>query len=307
MRRLFVALLTALTVVIGLATITAGTAYAAEEGSACTDSNGTASVIKLGVCVKVEVDAKVKLGADTARRSVPSTEAECIARGSDWRWDSTPAPGRCERIRTGPGGGPIGSCPGDRYPNVPGCQRGDRYDGPRYGSCAEYNRYGVYDLRRGTNWYNQAWDRNNNGIACDQGDVIVSSDGQCVTFLSDNRNYGNLYNRDYPVWDRLNGRSLRRENLSLSDRRDLERLSRQLNDYRGRWTSSRDQLRTICQDNTPPVTIINEAAPITYAAPAPAVAAPATPSAVSGSSIPQGSVNTGGDSVAFTLAHNRAV
>jgi len=195
------------------------------------------------------------------------------------------------------------------------CERRDNnngpiYNGPRYNSCQEYGTHNMRDFRRGDSRWNDSWDRNRNGIACDTGDVIVSNDGDCLTVREGVRNYGTRYNDTYR--ERLNratsinsdgGRSVTdRERRDLLDTADLR-------DYRNRYNTDLGRLRTVCEDKTPPVIIVNEAPP------APSVTvtqAPPPPPAVGGSSsgggsIPQGSVNTGGDSVSFTLAHNRAV
>lgn len=278
MRRLFVAVFAALLVVIGLSVVSVGTATAATP---------TVYGEVVGSCT-------VPAGARTCTiTSGPLSGTTC-------RLDADVPTGQtkvCEK-RNNPGGG----FPG----NGGNGHAGNGYGLPRYNSCSDYNRNGIRDIRRGDLRYNQSWDRNNNGIACDTGDVVVSSDGNCVTFVDQNRNYGNLYNQNYPTWNQLNSRNLRRENLSTADRRNLERLARDLNNYRNQWTTTSNQLRTICNDPTPPVTIINQAAAI----PAPVVVTQAptasAPAATSGS-IPSGSVNTGGFSAAYMLAHNRAI
>lgn len=283
MRRLIVATLTAALVVIGLSAVLLGTASAstpapAKAGDSCilTPAAGDVPAVPghktwQGVCVALTVDVHVG------------------------------------------GNGNGADCPGDRYPNLNGCQHTGGGVGlpgrglPQYRDCNDYRSHGIRDIRRGDSRYVDSWDRNRDGIACDDGDVVVSSDGQCVTFLNDNRNYGNQYNSAYNV--RLDrARSINSDGgraITARERRDIEDAA-DLRDFRNRWTSSRDSLRTICNDPTPPVTIINEApaaAPVTVTAAPPPPPAPVTSSG--GGSLPAGHYNGGGWSTAFTLAHAR--
>lgn len=271
MRRLIVATLTAALVVIGLSAVLLGTASAStpvlsRTGEFCT--------------VTVDTDA-----THVGKRGRLSAAGVCI-------YDANLNDGRDHN--PGNGHGPIG---------LPGHGAGL----PRYNDCNDYRSHGIRDIRRGDSRYVDSWDRNRDGIACDDGDVVVSSDGQCVTFLNDNRNYGNQYNSAYNV--RLDrARSLNSDGgraITARERRDIEDAA-DLRDFRNRWTSSRDSLRTICNDPTPPVTIINEvpaAAPVTVTAAPPPPPAPVTSSG--GGSVPSGSYNGGGWSTAFTLAHAR--
>lgn len=297
MRRLFVALLTALTVVIGLSALV-GTASAATpvDGDSCTLSVGVAGIIKAGVCVAVEVTVP----PTTTPTPVP-TAHPC---GPGTHWDSRD--NRCEDNRGGPVyGGGYGSW-NDRLDG-----RYFRLDnGPALDVCdssaSSYdlwlNRNGTYRDRIVRQLNAQRW---NDLRRADCG-VIVSNDGSCVTYVQARdsiRNWNNDYNRLRGVY---NGDFNR---LNTTDRDNLRRLWDNASRYRGQWDSTLSRLRTVCQDNTPTVTII-QAPPVVLqapaAAPAPVYSAPA-PSGVSGGSIPQGSVNTGGWSPAFVLAHNRAV
>jgi len=158
---------------------------------------------------------------------------------------------------------------------------------------------------------------------CSNGGVSVSNDGQCVTFRADAQRFGDELNGVRRDWGGLrlrlgqlhqgfNGTNL--DLLSLSERNDWLRL-RNLDGQRfGDWNRTLGQLRTICNDPNPPVVIVQ--APVAYADPAPAPSgndaaanpAPlASPAPVASGPVPSGPVQTGGDSAAFVLAHNRAV
>lgn len=281
MRRIIVATLTAVLVVIGLSAVLLGTASASTplktaEGDSCTLSVGVTGVIKAGVCVAVEVTSP------TTTPTAPPTARHC-ARNEHWdnRLD------RC--VRDGVGSGPIYG------------------GGPVYRDCNDARSHGLRDIRRGTQYWNDSWDRNRDGIACDDGDVVaVSSDGQCVTFRDQNRDFGTRYNTGYNL--RLDqARSINSDGgrlITPRERRDIEDAA-DLRDFRNRWTSSRDSLRTICNDPTPEVQIITvpTPAPVTVTAAPPPPPAPVTSSG--GGSLPSGHYNGGGWSTAFTLAHAR--
>jgi len=154
---------------------------------------------------------------------------------------------------------------------------------------------------------------------CNNGGVSVSNDGQCVTFRTDAQRFGDELNGVRRDWGGLrlrlgqlhqgfNGTNL--DLLSLSERNDWLRL-RNLDGQRfGDWNRTLGQLRTICNDPNPPVVIVQ--APVAYADPAPsgndaASNPPAAAPLTSPGPVPSGAVQTGGDSAAFVLAHNRAV
>jgi hypothetical protein len=302
MRRLFVALLTALTVVIGLSelvgTASAATPLKAAEGDSCVLSVGVAGVIKAGVCAAIEVT--------TPPTSTPTPVPTAHPCGPGTHWD--PRDNRCEDNRGGPVyGGGHGTWNDrldgryfrlDRGPALDICDSGaSTYD-------LWLNRNGSYRDRIVRQLNAQRW---NDLRRADCG-VIVSNNGDCVTYVTARdsiRNWNNDYNRLRGVY---NGDFNR---LNATDRDNLRRLWDNASRYRGQWDSSLSRLRTVCQDTTPTVTIIQAPpvvlqAPAPVAAPAPVYSAPA-PSGVSGGSIPQGSVNTGGWSAAFVLAHTRAV
>lgn len=159
--------------------------------------------------------------------------------------------------------------------------------------------------------------------SCGSG-VSVSNDGQCVTYRQDALRYGNDLNTVRRDWSGLRLRLLSSHHgwngsdlslLSLGERNDWNRLSgldRQRFDNYNRVYS---QLRTVCNDPNPQVVILQAPAPVTYAAPvadpAPAAVAPSASDGASkplaSSPVPSGSVSTGGDSPAYVLAHARAV
>jgi len=278
---MFRTLLLAVLAALALSSIAVGTAQAATpvptaEGGSCKVSIAGVDAPGLldaaGLCVKLEVGL-----LNTNRHSNPSdrdTEAECVAiPGDDWYWDGN----SCERRR---GGDNSHNCRDWEYWDGNSCERrngGPIYNGPRYNSCDEYRTHNMRDFRRGDSRWNDSWDRNRNGIACDNDDVIVSEDGDCVTYATARdsiRNYSNDYtllrNRYNGDWNRLNN----------SERDNLSRLYQLNQRYRGDWDNRYSKLRTICKDDTPPVTIINEAPP-------PAVIITQAPAA--GNPVPYGS------------------
>jgi len=274
MRRIIVATLTAVLVVIGLSA-TLGTASAA-----------TPVPTRL-----VDKTCQVTGPATTCTIQLPGRDETCT-------------------LSTAPPIGQTATCTKRVDVDLPGNGNGHNNGGgyglPRYGSCADYNRNNIYDLRRGDVRYNDSWDRNRNGVACDRDDVIVSDDGRCVTFRDQNRDYGTRYNTTYN--QRIDrARSFNSDGgtaITARERRDIEDAA-DLRDFRSNWDRTSSELRTICNDPTPEVQIITVPTP----APVTVTAAPPAPAPVtsSGGGIPRGSVNTGGNSVAFTLAHNRAI
>jgi hypothetical protein len=281
MRRLIVATLTAVLVVIGLSAVLLGTASAAtpvpSELSTCAGLRA-----ELATAKALTVDDTAPYDAGTVTTSEKNRQVKAAE----------------QRLRNDRCDGSAGNGNGNGH-------NGGGYGLPRYGSCSDYNRNGVYDIRRGDARYLDSWDRNRNGVACDRGDVIVSDDGRCVTFRDQNRDYGTRYNTTYN--QRLDrARSFNSDGgtaITARERRDIEDAA-DLRDFRNRWTSTRDELRTICNDPTPEVQIITvpTPAPATVTAAPPAPPAPVTSS---GGSVPSGHYNGGGDSVAYTLAHNR--
>jgi hypothetical protein len=195
-------------------------------------------------------------------------------------------------------------CPGDRYPNLDGCQRdGDRSGNhnwpgnngpirtlPRYNSCDDYRSHGIRDIRRGDARWNDSWDRNRDGTMCDDGDVVVvNNDGDCTTYATARdsiRNYGLAYDRyssQYRSdWNRMSSR----------DRTDFNRLYSASRRYESEgWNSSRlSNFRTVCKDTSPTVTIINQAPPAVVTSSAPTYSAP-SPQV---STKPEGGAETGG-------------
>jgi hypothetical protein len=149
--------------------------------------------------------------------------------------------------------------------------------------------------------------------------VSVSNDGQCVTYRTDAVRYGNELNANRRDWSGLRLRLLSSHRgwngsdlnvLSLSERNDWNRFSSldraRFNNYNRVYS----QLRTVCSDPTPPVTIIQQVAPIsdtTPADPAPASGDDGASKPLTNSAVPSGPVQTGGDSAAWVLAHARAV
>lgn len=166
------------------------------------------------------------------------------------------------------------------------------YNGPIYRDCNDARSHGYRDIRRGDARYNLNWDRNHDGVACDDGDVvIVSNDGDCVTYATARdsiRNYGLAYNR---YRTQYNGDWNR---LSRDERDNLNRLYQLDRRYAGQWSTLSNK-RTICKDNTPPVTIINEAPPaaVTVTQAAPSNPAPYGSSGGQVSRVPSGGAETG--------------
>jgi len=326
---MFRTLLLAVLSVLALSTIAVGTAQAASpvptaEGGSCTlelgipgGENENGVLNSAGVCVKV--GASVNLPPILSNPSDRDTEAECEAiPGTEWYWDGN----SCERRYGGPGGGnDRQSCSDynragiydiprgdpryrdylDRDGDGRACERnegnygGPIYNGPRYNSCDEYRTHNMRDFRRGDSRWNDSWDRNRNGIACDNDDVIVvDRDGDCVTYAlardsirSYNNDYNSLRSRYNNDWNRT----------SPAERSNLRRLYDQSSRYRGDWDRL-GPMRTVCKDTTPPLTIINEAPPIIVQQ-APPLAAPSDNPAPYGSSggqvsrKPSGAAETG--------------
>jgi hypothetical protein len=196
-------------------------------------------------------------------------------------------------------------CPGDLYPNLNGCQRNDgnrggTYHGPAYRDCNDARSHGYRDVRRGDSRYNDSWDRNRDGVACDDGDiVVVDSSGDCTTYAvarDSIRTYSNDYNRlrnqYHGDWNRV----------SSSDRNRLNQYYSASRRYSSSYDSTRlSNLRTICKDTSPTVTIVNEAPPAPVVVQAPA--SNPVPYGSSGgqvSSKPSGGAETGDGS---TLIH----
>lgn len=329
MRRFIAATLTAALVVIGLSAVLIGTASAATPapsaiGGACTFTpvgdveNQNGHLNWNDICVAANID--VNLGAPVT--TTTTTYANCaeynrhgifdIPRGDSRYRDSLDRDNdglACER-NEGNNGFPGGNAGHNN--NGPWNDRLDgryfRLDrGPALDLCdSNASDYNVFLNRNGS--YRDRIVRQLN--AQRYGDLrradcgaVVSNDGNCVTYVTARdsiRNYTNDYNRLRGNFGHLNNSDRDRLNRSYS-------LSRR---YSNDWNTNLSKLRTVCNDTTPTVTIINEAPPapvvVTQAAPAPVYSAPA-PSGASGGSIPSGSVNTGGFSAAYMLAHNRAI
>jgi len=292
MRRLLVAGIAALAVLLGLV-VSTGVASAAphdrghdgDRGS-CTLSVGVPGVLQAGVCVAIGTTtvADPTCTVDHNPR-VPGCQnsGPIYGGGNNGQWNDR-LDGRYFRL--------------DRGPALDICDSGaSNYD-------LWLNRNGSYRDRIVRQLNAQRW---NDLRRADCG-VVVSNDGQCVTYVQARdsiRNWNNDYNRLRGVYDGNFDR------LNAADRDNLRRLWDNASRYRGQWDSTLSRLRTVCQDNTPTVTIIQAPpvilqAPAPVAAPAPVYSAPA-PSGVSGGSVPSGNYNGGGWSVGFVLAHNRAI
>lgn len=155
------------------------------------------------------------------------------------------------------------------WPNNPGHNNGGPRGLPRYDNCSDYNRNGIRDIRRGDARYLDRLDRDRDGVACDGGDVvIVDSNGDCTTYAvarDSIRTYSNDYNRlrtQYRGdWNRI----------SSSDRNRLNQYYSASRRYASSYDSTRlSNLRTICKDTSPTVTIVNEAPPAPVVVQAPA-------------------------------------
>jgi hypothetical protein len=270
-RTLLIAVLSAL----ALSSIAVGSAQAATPAPTV-DAPICAPV--LSPDTKCDSSDSSKISTDR-HYSVPGdrdTESECNALPGDWRWDPTPAPGRCERD--------------DRSGPIFGGHNGPIRTLPRYNSCDDYRSHGIRDIRRGDARWNDSWDRNRDGTMCDDGDVVaVSSNGDCTTYATARdsiRNYGLAYNRyssQYRSdWNRMSSR----------DRTDFNRLYQLNRRYESEgWNSSRlSNFRTVCKDTSPTVTIINQAPPAVVTSSAPTYTAPAPQV----STKPEGGAETGG-------------
>lgn len=313
MRRFIAATLTAALVVIGFSAVLIGTASASTPVPTV---SGSCSELKVQLSLAVGLVVPGAVTQEQKDQRIANIKAQMASQNCDTN------------------GGSNNNCPVDQNPRVPGCQNSgpiyggghnnggtwnDRLDGryfrldrgPALDVCdSGYSSYDLFLSRNGS--YRDRISRQLNAQRfadlrrADCG-VVVSNNGDCVTYVTARdslRNYTNDYNRLRGVY---NGDFNR---LNRGDRDNLNRLWTSANRYRGQWDSTLSRLRTVCQDTTPPVVIVNQAPPapvvVTQAAPAPVYSAPA-PSGVSGGSIPQGSVNTGGWSPAFVLAHNHAV
>jgi hypothetical protein len=296
MRRVFVALLTALTVVIGLGAFV-GTASAAtpvltaNEGDACVEA-GVAGVIKAGVCVTPVVTTT------TPTTTPVPTPHPC---GPGTHWDARDK--RCEDNRGGPVFGGGHNNWNDRLDG-----RYFRLDrGPALDVCSA-DTYSVF-LSRNSVYRDRISrfldDRRFTDLRRADCGVVVSNDGDCTTVTTYYNNYRNSVNR----WNDLSRRYNTRD-LVQRYRGDLDSAARDRLRWANEFNRTRSTVHTTCNVPTTLNTIVVQAPPVTYAlpaAPAPAPVAAPAPSSVSGGSIPQGSVDTGGWSAAAVLAHNRAV
>ncbi len=315
MRRLLVAGIAALAVVLGLCTITTGTAFAASCGTGAvkTDPTGQWKDTNGQFCHYVDGPTAKTEAVDAARRLHGNFVAPpCTV-------DHNPhAPG-CQN--TGPiYGGPRGGQWNDRLDG-----RYFRLDrGPALDVCdsgaSNYdvwlNRNGSYRDRIVRQLNAQRW---NDLRRADCGAVSVSNDGQCVTFRQDALRYGNDLNANRRDWSGLRLRLLSSHRgwngsdlnvLSLSERNDWNRFSSLDRDRYNNYNRVYSQLRTVCSDPNPPVVIVQAPAAVTYTAPAPADNSAAAAPQSSGSlpaNAPAAAPNTGGWDIAAVLAHARAV
>lgn len=301
-RTLLIAVLSAL----ALSSLTVGSAQAATPAPSILDcaqvlSTGAKCDSTTDLNAKVESNTDANVLSDSAKFAA-ITEAQCIAKGNDWRWDPTPAPGRCVPDRNRSGHGPVFG-----HPPVLGGSWNDRLDGryfrldrgPALDVCdSGYSSYDLFLSRNGS--YRDRISRQLNAQRfadlrrADCGSVVVSNDGDCVTYATARdsiRNYGLAYNRYRSQyggnWSRLN----------THDRSDLSRLYSLNHRYVSEgWNQSRlSNLRTVCQDNSPTVTIVNEAPPATIINSAPAASAPAySAPSPQVSTVPSGPAQTGG-------------
>jgi len=254
---------------VGVGVAVAATPAPAKAGDSCVLTVGTGGVADVlghknwsGICVALSVDVHV---------------------------------GNGDHNQGGHHNGDGADCVGDQAPNIPGCQRGGPvYHGPVYRDCNDARGHGYYNVRRGDSRYNDSWDRNRDGVACDDGDlVVVSNDGDCVTYATARdsiRNYGLAYNR---YRTQYNG-DWSRMSRNVHDRDDLARLYSQSRRYSNEgWNQTRlSNLRTVCKDTSPTVTIVNEAPPATIINSAPAATYSAPAPQVS--TVPSGGAATGG-------------
>jgi hypothetical protein len=189
------------------------------------------------------------------------------------------------------------------WPNNPGHNnggpRGGTYHGPAYRDCNDARSHGYRDVRRGDVRYNDSWDRNRDGVACDDGDiVVVDSSGDCTTYAvarDSIRTYSNDYNR---LRNQYHGNW---NQVSSSDRNRLNQYYSASRRYSSYDSTRLSNLRTICKDTSPTVTIVNEAPPAPVVVQAPA--SNPVPYGSSGgqvSSKPSGGAETGDGS---TLIH----
>ena len=149
--------------------------------------------------------------------------------------------------------------------------------GDTYNTCAEYNSHGIFAIPRSDARYRAWLDRDHDGRACerhegtfrdghwfdDQG-VVISDDGNCVTYVNDNRDYGLRYRGLYDDRQRLLDLARRADSdggTIITDRewRSIRLHDGELRDYWGRYRTSSDRLKTICKQN--PVVVVNNPPP----------------------------------------------
>lgn len=269
---------------LALASAGVGTASAAEPK---TESAPVVNVADLTGQCTVKINEKTCLittgplkNQTCAVEVAPVVEAGVLCTKTSTKPSYTPRPGGPR-----PGGHWDGH---NRYIDWDNGSRGDICVGRDYNDWlsrnsayrGEINRYGLNSNR---------WLDLRKVNKCSP-DVIVTNDGDCVTFRNVNRDNGNRYNsRVRELVDQArDARSDEGRNISRSERARIDNAA-DLRDFLGKYNTSRDQLRTICKDDSPEVIVTP--APDVIVNPAPTTTiVQAPPSVVS---VPQGPAQTG--------------
>ena len=175
-----------------------------------------------------------------------------------------------------------------------------------YSSCADYNRHGIYNIRRGDDRYRPALDRDNDGVACEPGnddDLNLgrdrSLDGRTCDELKRDQDRSEQAvedartNLNRVLRDARGAGSPEGNNLSAEERRDIRTAERVVDDRTGDRDRVRDFRKDVCKDDGGDVTINVHVDPI----PAEVNNDPnPLPSSSGGqvSRVPSGGVETGG-------------
>jgi hypothetical protein len=176
-----------------------------------------------------------------------------------------------------------------------------------YSSCADYNRHGIYNIRRGDDRYRPALDRDNDGVACEPGnddDLNLgrdrSLDGRTCDELK--RDFDRSEQAVEDARTNLNRvlRDARRDvspegnNLSAEERRDVRTAERVVDDRTGDRDRVRDFRKDVCKDDGGDVTINVHVDPIPVEVNNDPNPLPPASSGGQVSRVPSGGVETGG-------------
>lgn len=263
-------LLVAVVAAMALGTLGVGTAYATDDNN---DNGGADSGIQAGVGAEVKVDPKVEVDARLGVTAVAPT--------------TDPVP-----------------CTIDRNPRVPGCQNtgpiyggpihhggpwNDRWDGgnryivldggPRLDLCSyrDYNdllgRNTVYRDRFGRMFGADPVRRFGDYRRSCGNTTVVVNNGDCNSVTTYYTNYRNSVNR----WNDLT-RRYNNPGLFNSHRGEFDTIYRDRQRWQGLFDQHRRSITTVCSAPQTLNTIVVQAPPVVYTAPAPVVAPAATES-----------------------------